>query len=196
MGTWDQWSWPLPDYQGRAPVISSGFKRPKHLGADIMYQRLEPGEPDLPWVTKRFEMPRGLPILAVGPGNVWSVTRGKKGQQIIIVDHHTVAGYGPLATMYIHGDFAVVKKGDVVKAGTVLARVSHSGTNIAHLHFACSTDVKDKWGVDPATLLSQWGPPRKMVMPMKGKPKAKAKVGKDIGWLIVLVVIALLSSKR
>lgn len=199
MGIWDKWAWPVPDFQGRSPVVSSGFNdemvlkdtgymRRKHSGVDIMYQRLVPGEQILPWMSKLYEAWPGIPVVAVGPGDVWTVKETAKGAKVIVIDHHNVPGYGPLATAYIHVTDVQVKKGDKVEAGTLLAYMGHTGTKLAHLHFMTSTDKKDMWGVDPETLLAEWGPPTEIERPAEVKPQ---KTG-DMGWLILLLAILLL----
>jgi hypothetical protein len=164
---------------------------PKHLGADYMYKRPEPGKPLLPWVTKRFEMWPEVPVLAVGDGDAWSVGRNAKGSNIVIIDHHNVPGFGPLASMYIHlQDDIRVKAKQPVKAGQVIGFVGHTGTSIAHLHFALSTDVKNKWHLDPEPIVNQWKLVSSQLSPA-GKPKKQT--GKDLGWLLVLLAIAYLA---
>ncbi len=211
MGTWDKFVGPLPAYLDEIPVISSDFA--SHLrsrargvargkGVDMAFRRPQAGVPYLPWLTKLYEMWPNVPVVAIGPGHVYSVGKTKKGANIVIIDHHNVEGYGPLASQYVHlADDIRVKKGDVVKGGTVLGFVGHSGTKFAHLHFALSTSTKDRWGVDPEPLLSQWRVIRVMssapraAVPARHVPPA-VKTGKDLGWLIVLLAIAILSSKR
>jgi murein DD-endopeptidase MepM/ murein hydrolase activator NlpD len=193
VATWDKFVQPLPRFLDEPPVVSNPFAWPKHKGVDLMYARPEPGVPYKPWVSERYEMWPNVPVVAVGPGDVWSVGKSRKGANVIIVDHHNVEGYGPLASMYVHLDNDIrVKKGDPVKAGTVLGFVGYTGTSLAHLHFALSTDVKKKWGVNPEALLSQW----RLTTVTVSKAPVRPQVGRDLGWLIVLVAILVLSRKR
>ena len=196
MGTWDQYAWPVPRFAGVNPVVSNPFRRPDHLGVDIMYPRDAPGEPELPWQTKRFEAFPGVPIMAAGPGNIHTVLPGVEGAKhkggktsVVIVDHHRVPGYGPLATMYLH--LAIepsLKPRQTVTRNTRLGLMSYQGTDTAHLHFAMSTDVTDRWGVDPKPFLKQW-PYAFEAEPMKTPPS-------DWGWLLLLGLAIVLTHKH
>lgn len=191
MGVWDKFGWPLPAFAGLDPVISNPFKKPKHRGVDLMYPREKPGKPDLPWQTKNYEFFPGIPVVSCGPGNVYSIGKSKKGANIIIVDHHNVPGFGPLASMYAHVERIQVKARDVVDRDTILAYGGHTGTDTAHLHFALSVDAADKWGFDPAPLLAKWPYAFSTATPPATVPAEKG----NVGWLILLL-IAILSSKR
>ena len=121
----------------------------------------------------------------VGPGSV-------------VIDHHNVPGYGPLATWYRHLDDIKVSARQPVEAGSLLGYMGHVDTDLAHLHFATSTNTADKWGVDPATLLSQWkaagSSPHTPMQPPPSTP-TQPEVFRDVPWLLILLAIALLSQR-
>lgn len=198
--TIEQFAWPIPEFAGLKPVISNPFDysmvkkkgklRPKHPGVDIMYRREKPGAKNHPWQTKKYEMFTGIPVCSVGPGRVWGVDK-KTG--CVIIDHHVVFGFGPLATLYCHlAPPILVKVGDQVETGEILATVGHTNTDIAHLHFAMSTDVKRKWGVDPAPWLASWPyalQPHKLRKPLPEPPLKPPGEGVDFPWWILLLLL-------
>jgi hypothetical protein len=131
--------WPLPIWLGRKPGVSSqwftardGGKR-KHLGADIMYPRME-GEPAKPpGGSTNWAMPVGVPVIACGSGTVWSKQDLDNGYAVRL-DHGN-----PYTSLYLHLNTVAVKKGDRVEAGTVLGTVGPGPRKLPnalrHLHF-------------------------------------------------------------
>jgi murein DD-endopeptidase MepM/ murein hydrolase activator NlpD len=75
--------------------------------------------------------PYGAPVVATGDGVVtFSGRHGGLGNKII-VDH----GYG-LATVYGHNSKIVVKEGDRVQRGTIIAYIGSTGRSTGpHLHY-------------------------------------------------------------
>lgn len=88
--------WPVPALLDLGdPVISSGpwlpqgaGDRPTHNGADIMYRRPSPGDPQPPTFSRSFQMPDNVPALAVGPGIVRRVQDTRRGTVVEI--GHTI----------------------------------------------------------------------------------------------------------
>jgi hypothetical protein len=98
-----QWGWPVPRWDGRAPVISDGFGSPRpgmrHMGVDIMFARIasDPFPVGTPNGTKGFVMPDAWMAVAAGDGILWSSGHTPRGFAVVI-DHGTVA------TFYTHLD--------------------------------------------------------------------------------------------
>lgn len=104
---WDGWLWPVPYWEDQDPAISDGFYRHQtpdhrqHLGVDIMFKNPTAQTPDLPEVTKWYHMPsKTVPMLAMGPGNIWFAGETSVGWTVQI-DHHELVGF-PLVTYYTH----------------------------------------------------------------------------------------------
>jgi murein DD-endopeptidase MepM/ murein hydrolase activator NlpD len=156
------WVYPMPDMRLNGvsipAAVSSGFgkdgrgnkDRPNHWGVDIMYRRhgVDGGPqeryPDghrfaglrrakSPVYSHAWYCPRGIPIYAVGPGTVWSVNWGANNN--VKIDHHNVAGFGPLATWYQHCYDIFVRPGDEVAAGDTIGIVGEGSSDLIHLHF-------------------------------------------------------------
>lgn len=107
---WPLRGWVTSDFGWRRSPISGG--RQLHEGMDIA-------------------SPYGTPVFASGDGVVTFAGRHGGLGNNIIVDH----GYG-LATVYGHNSQILVKEGDQVKRGTVIARVGSTGRSTGpHLHY-------------------------------------------------------------
>lgn len=140
------WVYPLPILpDGTKPGISSSFgkdgkgneDRPEHWGVDIMYPRHGGdsgpfGKARAPHYSKNWYCPGSVPVYAVGPGTVWSVNWGANNN--VKLDHHDVPGFGPLCTWYQHCYDVLVKPGQEVEAGQVIAIVGAGSSNLYHLH--------------------------------------------------------------
>jgi hypothetical protein len=155
----------MPIYKGVKPEISSGYGRRDsgfHYGVDIMYPRATRGKAQYPEYTQGYFCPSGIiPFLSVGPGKVHSAS-WRNDRWIVTVDHSRVPGFGPLCTVYIHGERATVKKGDIVAPGSVLGIVGETGTDINHLHHswwftAAGTSRENGWARDPEPYLKLCG---------------------------------------
>ena len=87
--------------------------------------------------------PAGVEVVATADGRVESVERAMKQQGTrIIVDHGN--GY---STVYAHLSDVLVRKGQKVERGDVIARTGNSGTSFApHLHYEV---LKDGRQLDP-----------------------------------------------
>ena len=93
-----------------------------------------------------FELPTGSPILAAGSGQVteagWD---GQYGKTVVIqhLDGHS--------TRYAHANDLLVKQGDKVKRGELIAKSGNTGRSTGpHLHFEV---LKDDKPVDPTQYL-------------------------------------------
>lgn len=79
-----------------------------------------------------FSAPQGTPIYASGAGTVVKTRRSRRGYgNTVTIDH----GYG-YTTFYAHNKDNMVKKGDVVTRGQIIATVGNTGKSTApHLHY-------------------------------------------------------------
>lgn len=143
------WTWPLPDDDKdgthRPAVISQEFRRPAHLGVDIMY-RWPP--------TGQYFAPVDTPVLAARNATVWSVTKGPRGIAVVL-DHGA-----PFATFYQHLSAARVVQGQSVAAGDQIGTIGIDPTDagqVRHLHFAVWYKGNgDNSSIDPTDAMSTW----------------------------------------
>jgi murein DD-endopeptidase MepM/ murein hydrolase activator NlpD len=93
-----------------------------------------------------FTAPLGTAITAVAPGVVTSSTLTNDYGNLLQINHG-----GSFETRYAHNKINLVKAGDVVKKGQVIALVGSTGRSTApHVHFEV---YKNGRVVDPATYL-------------------------------------------
>ena len=161
-----RWVWPLPRWQGRAPVISDGWGSPRdggarqHMGADLMYRRASLVDlvaqfpPVTPHSTWHF-VPDGTVALAASDATIWSARRTPRGYTVVL-------SHGkPWATYYTHLSSLFVPEtargagGYRVSAGQPLGIVGVDPTNpaIRHLHFEIWKGGNHHAAVDPAPIL-------------------------------------------
>jgi murein DD-endopeptidase MepM/ murein hydrolase activator NlpD len=166
-----RWGWPVPRYNGRAPVISDGFgsSRPsfpggKHRGVDIMFGRIASDQfPIGPNGSKAFVMPDSWLAVAASDGVLWSAGYTPRGGSVVI-DH------GEVATFYTHLQtilFAETKppaKGTPkellprVKAGQPLGVIGADPldpSRLKHLHLELWLGGPSN-AIDPAPLMKSW----------------------------------------
>lgn len=94
--------------------------------------------------------PEGSAIRSVKDGKV--VFAGDRGGYGLVVE---VQHEGGAITRYAHASEALVKEGDVVRAGDAIARVGTSGRSTGpHLHFEL---IEDNARVDPVKALKAYG---------------------------------------
>jgi hypothetical protein len=156
-----RWVWPVPSWNGRAPVISNGFHTlpngQHHDGVDLMYARtasdvaLKPGSPN---GSKGYVMPDGTHALAASDGTVWKATKIPTGLSIVI-------GHGTgLATFYAHLTELLVHQGDHVRAGQPIGVIGANpldGEHLKHLHLEIwRDDAKQARAIDPEPLMRAW----------------------------------------
>lgn len=168
------WVWPLPIWQGYAPVLTDGFlswrtdasgKRIRHSGVDVMYERKNPSDqadaypPGTPAGSARAFMPMGVPVLAVRDGVVWSAAKTPRGYAVVI-DHGP-----PWASFYQHLDQMLVsptQRGaskQRIRAGDVIGHVGADPTDhegLRHLHFELWKGGSHEAAIDPAPLMKSW----------------------------------------
>jgi murein DD-endopeptidase MepM/ murein hydrolase activator NlpD len=144
-----RWGWPVPRWQGRAPVISDGYGSPRpgtiHQGVDIMFARIasDAFSPSGPNGTKLFVMPDSWPAVAASDGVLWSAGPTLRGYAVV-VDH------GNVATFYQHLNTLLVPETKPpapgapraklipIKAGQPLGVIGGDPSNpphLKHLHF-------------------------------------------------------------
>lgn len=90
-----------------------------------------------------FSAPKGTPIFSTGNGIVLKTRKSKRGYgNTVEIDH----GYG-YTTFYAHNSEIIVKKGEKVKRGQIIAKVGNTGKSTApHLHYEVR---KNKRAVNP-----------------------------------------------
>lgn len=168
------WTWPVPDLVtgGAVPAWyaatqSQEFRRPSHLGVDIMYRRV-PGDNTARWAQDHGDAhwfaPATTPILAARDGVVWSVDRSQRGIEVVI-DHGR-----PFATYYQHlaaTSLPIGTKGGVtpsgnalhVRAGEQIGVMGYDPTDpegLRHLHFAVWHGGDNTSSVDPERAMRSW----------------------------------------
>jgi murein DD-endopeptidase MepM/ murein hydrolase activator NlpD len=163
-----RWGWPVPRYEGRAPVISDGFGSPrppgKHMGVDLMFGRIASDPfPIGPNGTKGFIMPDAWMAIAASDGVLWSAGYTPRGFAAV-VDH------GNVATFYQHMDTLFVPetkppgKGTPrdrlipIRAGQPLGVIGADPldpSRLKHLHFELWAGGPDK-AIDPVPLMKSW----------------------------------------
>ncbi len=161
-----RWVWPVPRWNGRAPVISDGFDSPRpglprHGGVDVMFERVPAdtfrvGSPN---GTRNYVMPDGVVAIAASDGAVWSAGSGPNGSEVVL-DHTPTKA----ATFYAHLERLFVqpttsgKSGERVRAGQPIGVIGASpldGEHLKHLHFELWLGgPSDR--VDPAPLMRLW----------------------------------------
>nr|WP_294860241.1 M23 family metallopeptidase [uncultured Fluviicola sp.] len=122
-----QFAWPV-----EGPITSPYGKRnsPK-AGASTDHKGIDIG------------VPSGTKVKAPGPGTVTSVFYNESGGNQLLIKHKN--GY---QTGYAHLSKSVVKKGDTVRTGELIAYSGNTGNSTgAHLHFSMR-DPKGNY-VDP-----------------------------------------------
>ncbi|HTR50267.1 MAG TPA: M23 family metallopeptidase [Kofleriaceae bacterium] len=155
-----RWAWPVPRWNGRAPVISDGFDSPRpglprHGGVDIMFARVaaDTFKPGTSNGTPHFVMPDGLSALAASDGVVRSADRIPTGYAVVI-DHSPAK----VATFYAHLERLAVAKGDHVRAGQSLGTIGASpldAERLKHLHFELWLGGPSN-RVDPSIVMRAW----------------------------------------
>lgn len=184
--SWSDWLWPIPEMHGVQPTISDGFGVSKrggagHFGADIMYWR---GKEVHPEQTNRegqknrlYAIWQGTPAILAGPGRVYDNQMTKTGRTVRV--SHRVNGR-PIMSVYRHlmeQEYALVKKGAVLPAGTPLGLVYDNPASKGdppHLHFELWDTAQNnvslferfrksakggeylRWVFDPARVMPAW----------------------------------------
>jgi murein DD-endopeptidase MepM/ murein hydrolase activator NlpD len=166
-----RWGWPVPRWQGRAPVISDGFGSPrpppyqKHQGVDVMFGRIssDPYPVGTPNGSKSFVMPDAWMAVAASDGVLWSAGHTERGFSVVI-DH------GNVATLYQHLEVLLVPEAKApakgtpkdqlikIKAGQPLGVIGADPldqSHIKHLHFELLPSGSTG-AIDPQPLMKSW----------------------------------------
>jgi len=94
-----------------------------------------------------FKAAEGTPVLAVAGGTVTSIWQDEDGYGLVLELRHQ----GRWSSLYAHLQETLVREGDEVRAGQVIARVGKSGNAAApHLHFEIRANGHE---IDPAPKL-------------------------------------------
>ena len=162
-----RWGWPVPRWQGRAPVISDGFASPrpgmKHMGVDLMFTRIGSDPfPKGPNGTKAFVMPDAWMAVAAADGVLWSSGHTPRGYAVV-VDHGTVATfYTHLDTLFVPEVRPVSRPGEAtqvrIRAGQPLGVIGSDPMDpqrLKHLHFELWAGGPEQ-AVDPQALMKSW----------------------------------------
>lgn len=89
---------------------------------------------------------RGLPVYSAGPGKVVYSGSGLRGYgQLVIIKHNDV-----YLSAYAHNDVLLVKEGDPVIKGQVIAKMGRTDTDQVKLHFEIR---KNGQPIDPLKML-------------------------------------------
>lgn len=169
------WTWPVPDLhmrdgQSYPATLSQEFRRPDHLGVDVMYRRRGVTDrPDFPAGTSdgttQYFAPRGTPILAARDARVWSVISTPRGWEVVL-DHGA-----PFATYYLHLDRVDLEphaqgrtaKGGAaatIRAGDMFGTMGFDpldAQKLRHLHFAVwYRGHGNAASIDPADNMTTW----------------------------------------
>lgn len=115
-------NWPIDGYQDNSALRSSPFGSRESDG-------YHPG--------MDFAVPEGTPVKATMDGTVMVAEKSKKGYGIRIVIKHGDRHYSTFG----HLSQLNVKKGDKIKAGTVIGLSGNTGNSTGpHLHYEISED--------------------------------------------------------
>jgi hypothetical protein len=160
-----RWVWPVQKVDGRAPVVSNGWKPGHHLGVDIMFRRAWPGElvdrypPGSPNGAAWHYMPDDVLALAASDGLVWSAGLTPRGYAVVL-DHGK-----PWATYYTHLAMLLVEPtragaaGERVAAGQPIGIVGadpKDSERLKHLHWELWHGGGRDHAIDPEPLLTGW----------------------------------------
>jgi murein DD-endopeptidase MepM/ murein hydrolase activator NlpD len=119
----------------------------------------------------------GAPVVAAGDGIVSFVGSDKVFGNVLVIAH------GPrLSTMYGHASRILVRVGDFVTAGQVVAEAGSTGRSTApHLHFEIQWDGKS---IDPGLVFTKWqgtGTPERAESGSAGSPGDEVRITNNLG---------------
>jgi hypothetical protein len=161
-----RWVWPVPRWNGRAPVISDGFESPRpdvplHGGVDVMFARqpTDAFKVGTPNASKLFVMPDVLPAVAASDGFVWSAMQTPHGYAVVIshAPNKVTTFYTHLAKLLV-APAAPGKSNERVRAGQPIGIIGASpldAEHLKHLHFEIWLGGPND-RIDPAPLMRAW----------------------------------------
>ncbi|HET7790052.1 MAG TPA: M23 family metallopeptidase [Gemmatimonadales bacterium] len=128
-----------PSVPGHWPLDVEGF---------VTRGQVRPGDPAESHPGIDIAVPVGTPIRAAGGGSVAAAGTDPEYGLYVLLRHP-----GSYETMYGHASRLLVREGDVVAAGQVIALSGNSGRSTApHLHFEIRRDGRS---IDPLTVLRE-----------------------------------------
>ena len=161
-----RWVWPVPRWNGRAPVISDGFGSPRpggirHGGVDVMFARVptDTWRAGTPNGSAHNVMPNALVAVAASDGVVWSAMQTPRGFAVVI-DH----GPAKIATFYTHLEKLLIKptangaSAERVRAGQPIGVIGADpldAEHLKHLHFEIWLGGPND-RIDPAPVMRGW----------------------------------------
>lgn len=161
------WVWPVPRWNGRAPMISDGFGSPRpggirHGGVDVMFARMSTDsfKSGTPNGSAHHVMPDGMTAVAASDGVIWSAMKTPRGYAVVI-DH----GPRKVATFYTHLEKLLVKEtanaktGERVRSGQPIGVIGadplDGQQHLKHLHFEIWLGGPQD-AIDPAPVMRSW----------------------------------------
>jgi murein DD-endopeptidase MepM/ murein hydrolase activator NlpD len=138
-----------PDAQPRPqPDPATPLSWPLDVGGFVTRGQVRPGDPAESHPGIDIAVPAGTPVRAAGEGLVETAGTDPSYGLFVLLRHS--AGY---ETMYGHASRVLVRKGDAVQAGEVIALSGNSGRSTApHLHFEIRREGRS---LDPLTVVQQ-----------------------------------------
>lgn len=136
-----------------APRYEAGVSAPAHwplgdVAGFVTRGQVSPGDPAESHVGIDIAAPFGTPVRASG-GGVVAAAGGDPAYGLFVLLRHS----GGYETMYGHASRLLVREGDAVAAGQVIALSGNSGRSTApHLHFEIRRGGKS---LDPLTVVNQ-----------------------------------------
>jgi len=161
------WGWPVPRWQGRAPVISDGYGTPRpspigtHRGVDLMFARAasDPFPATGPDGSKGYVMPPGWLAVAAADGHLWSAGRTPRGYAVTL-DHGDVSTYYTHLSSLLVPEAAAGKAPIPIQAGQPLGVIGADPLDaggLRHLHFEFWSSSHDPTSaIDPRPLMAMW----------------------------------------
>ena len=164
-----RWGWPVPRWEGRAPVISDGYGSPRpgmlHAGVDVMFGRIATDPFPVGGVngSKLFVMPEAWPAVSAADGVLWSAGASPRGYSVVI-DHGTVATFYQHLSSLMLPETKPPPKGTLrgqllpIKAGQPLGVIGGDPLNaphLKHLHFEVWNGGPSQ-AFDPAPMMKAW----------------------------------------
>jgi murein DD-endopeptidase MepM/ murein hydrolase activator NlpD len=132
----------------KAPESSSALRWPIDAGGFVTRGEVKPGDPAESHSGIDIAVPLGTPVRAAGSAVVEKAGTDSAYGLFVLLQHA-----GHYETLYGHASRLLVREGDSVQAGQVIALSGSSGHSTApHLHFEIRLDGKS---IDPLTMVKR-----------------------------------------
>ncbi|HYK82437.1 MAG TPA: M23 family metallopeptidase [Gemmatimonadales bacterium] len=137
---------------GAPPRYQTGVSQPAHWPLDVpgfvTRGQVRPGDPAESHPGIDIAVPLGTPVRAAGGGVVAAAGTDPAYGLFVLLRHS-----GGYETMYAHASRLLVREGESIEAGQVIALSGSSGRSTApHLHFEIRREGKS---LDPLTVVNQ-----------------------------------------